>query len=60
MTSISQAANNAWTWTWNFTKSFFTFAGGPGNKPTCAYSSSLNTRSISSHFSPGRACGNNF
>jgi RHS repeat-associated protein len=24
------------SWTWNFTKSFFTFAGGPGNKPTCA------------------------
>jgi hypothetical protein len=21
---------------WNFTKSFFTFAGGPGNVPTCA------------------------
>ncbi|HVI07862.1 MAG TPA: RHS repeat-associated core domain-containing protein [Candidatus Binatia bacterium] len=30
------AANNGFTWAWNFTKSFFTFAGGPGNKPTCA------------------------
>ena len=24
------------SWTWNFTKSFFTLAGGPGNVPTCA------------------------
>ena len=29
------AANND-SWAWAFTKSFFTFAGGPGNKPTCA------------------------
>ena len=29
------AANNG-SWAWNFTKSFFTFAGGPGNVPTCA------------------------
>ena len=32
----ASAANNGFTWAWNFTKSFFTFAGGPGNKPTCA------------------------
>jgi hypothetical protein len=24
------------TWAWDFAKSFFTFAGGPGNLPTCA------------------------
>lgn len=28
------AANDSWAWA--FTMSFFTFAGGPGNKPTCA------------------------
>ena len=28
--------NSGIGWTWNFTKSFFTFAGGPGNVPTCA------------------------
>lgn len=33
---VGPAANNGFTWAWNFTKSFFTFAGGPGNKPTCA------------------------
>jgi hypothetical protein len=33
--SRGRDANNS-SWAWNFTKSFFTFAGGPGNKPTCA------------------------
>ncbi len=31
---LDSANNDSWAWT--FTKSFFTFAGGPGNKPTCA------------------------
>ena len=30
----SGGGNSSWAWT--FTKSFFTFAGGPGNVPTCA------------------------
>jgi RHS repeat-associated protein len=34
--SLSSPANNGFTWAWNFTKSFFAFAGGPGNVPTCA------------------------
>jgi hypothetical protein len=33
---IINGNNNGWTWSMNFIKSFFTFAGGPGNKPTCA------------------------
>jgi hypothetical protein len=33
--TFAGAANND-SWAWTFTKSFFTFAGGPGNMPTCA------------------------
>jgi hypothetical protein len=34
--SYPYAANNGRTLAWNFTKSFFAFAGGPRNVPTCA------------------------
>jgi hypothetical protein len=34
--SVTVNVDSSNSWSWNFTKSFFTFAGGPGNKPTCA------------------------
>ena len=35
MPQVGIPAKNS-SWAWNFTKLFFTFAGGPGNVPTCA------------------------
>ena len=32
----NMGSNSGGSWLWTATKSFFTFAGGPGNKPTCA------------------------
>jgi len=45
-------ANNS-SWAWNFTKSFFTFAGGPGNVPTCAGQALRHMGEILNPFTPG-------
>ncbi|HXL21323.1 MAG TPA: RHS repeat-associated core domain-containing protein [Candidatus Dormibacteraeota bacterium] len=34
--STTVNAQDPWSWTIAFTRSFLTFSGGPGNKPTCA------------------------
>lgn len=46
-------ANNGFTWAWNFTKSFFTFAGGPGNVPTCAGQALRHIGNTLNPFTPG-------
>lgn len=44
---------NNHSWAWNFTKSFFTFAGGPGNVPTCAGQALRHIGEILNPFTPG-------
>jgi hypothetical protein len=51
-TSTPVAANNE-SWAWTFTKSFYTFAGGPGNVPTCAGQALRHIGEILNPFVPG-------
>ena len=43
------------SWTWTLTKSFFTFAGGPGDVPTCAGQALAHMGEILNPFSPSPA-----
>src|ERR1700683_3868475 len=41
------------SWAWTFTKLFFTFAGGPGNVPTCTGQALLHIGETLNPFTPG-------
>jgi RHS repeat-associated protein len=42
-----------WDWGWSFTRSFFTFAGGPGGKPTCTGQALSHIGNTLNPFTPG-------
>ncbi|HEV2224113.1 MAG TPA: RHS repeat-associated core domain-containing protein, partial [Candidatus Acidoferrales bacterium] len=49
----SSDGNNGSSWWGTFAKSFFTFAGGPGNVPTCAGQALRHMGEILNPFTPG-------